>query len=145
MLPHIIIIPIFPPHFFPPNMFRPPLSPASEVLSSTESAGPSESMIHEAFDVFDVDGDGEISLSELRVMLSGAVGGGLGKLLGDGGISFFFFLGGGRGSRGMLVGWFMLAGFFRGGACLVSCFSMFLFCRGWGGLERKLFWLVSFA
>ncbi|CAJ1404776.1 unnamed protein product [Effrenium voratum] len=40
------------------------------VLSSSMDTVP-EKMIQEAFDVFDVDGDGEISLSELRVMMSG--------------------------------------------------------------------------
>jgi len=40
------------------------------VLSTSSETVP-ESLIQEAFDVFDVDGDGQISLSELRVMLSG--------------------------------------------------------------------------
>lgn len=40
------------------------------VLSTGLESVP-ESLIQEAFDVFDVDGDGQISLSELRVMLSG--------------------------------------------------------------------------
>lgn len=41
------------------------------MLSTGNGETVPESLIQEAFDVFDVDGDGQISLSELRVMLSG--------------------------------------------------------------------------
>eukprot|EP00438_Fugacium_kawagutii_P031415 Skav205765 [mRNA] locus=scaffold1714:415774:418245:- [translate_table: standard] len=47
------------------------LNITEDVLSTGNGETVPESLIQEAFDVFDVDGDGQISLSELRVMLSG--------------------------------------------------------------------------